>query len=450
IWLPLVLCFVERSLRAPAPRRYTLAAFAGVALAMQALAVHVQVCVFTVLAVFPYLGWRVLFRDTIRAPLPGRLLIGTGLAMVLGLVAAGMSAVQVLPLLDMADRAARGHGISLEAATINSVTPYRLLTILFPHLLRRPDGVSFGYWVDWEVTVYVGVPTLFFAAVAILLRRDRYAVFFALLAGVSLVLAMGRYGPPWGVLVTRDLLGDHGLRSPGRFAFLWSFGMAALAGFGVDWLAGRRAGTGRLSRWSRLTFAVLSVALAGVAAGALLAVREARQWLMAHPDAARAWLDRHFVAFDSTAGLSATADEAYRNLVASLDPANPETAVWALSLLAGFVLLVAWFLVRAKSQLRPALRPLTVAVVALPLLSAVPVHPQAPMAAIEPNSGAAQFLRRRLASPDVSAGRRPLYRTYAAQPLYLDQADVEPNALLPLGIDEAGGYSSLSTESNLA
>ncbi|HEX2185853.1 MAG TPA: hypothetical protein VHN78_10150, partial [Chloroflexota bacterium] len=225
IWLPLTLHFVERALRTPGPRRPLLASFAGVALAMQALAVHVQVCLFTGLAVLAYLGWRVLCGPVPSPPKPlsiwekGRTGMGIGAAM--GATAAGLCAVQLLPLLDLAERSARGHGISLTAATINSVTPFRLLTILFPHLLTYPDGASFGYWVPWEVTVDVGLPSLFLAAIALLARRDRYVAFFALLAGLALVLATGRYGPPWVVQLTQEILGRHGLRSPGRFAFLW-------------------------------------------------------------------------------------------------------------------------------------------------------------------------------------------------------------------------------------
>ena len=54
--------------------------------------------------------------------------------------------------------------------------------MLFPHLLSRPDGSNFGYWVSWEVTVYVGVPVLLLALLAVALRHDRYVTFFALLA----------------------------------------------------------------------------------------------------------------------------------------------------------------------------------------------------------------------------------------------------------------------------
>ena len=340
IWLPLALCFVERALRVsgprPAGRRATLAAFAGVALAMQALAVHVQVCVFTALTVFPYLAWRSL------VPRP-RLLAGLQIGAVMGLVGAGLAAVQLLPLLDLAARSARGPGIATEAATINSVTPFRLLTVLFPHLLSRPDGSNFGYWVSWEVTVYVGVPVLLLALLAVALRHDRYVTFFALLAPVALLLSTGRYGPDWVVLVTEHLLGAHGLRSPGRFAFLWSFGAAVLAGYGADWLD-RQGGRGRGRWWRGSGSAPCALLLGAGAAGLLLVVREGRRWLLAEPAAARAWLERHYLAFDPSVGLKVGAEEVRQHLLAALDPRAPQTVVWGLGVVAGCALLVLWAL----------------------------------------------------------------------------------------------------------
>src|SRR5262245_20241406 len=216
VWLPLVLCFLERGLRVAGARRYLLGAFAGVGLAMQALAVHVQVCLFTALAVFAYLGWRTLFPAPAsvgggRVRLPCRVLRGLGVGAVAGVVAAGLAAVQVLPLLALAARSMRGPGITPGAATINSVTPFRLLTVFFPHLLSHPDGTGYGHWVAWDVTVYVGVPTLLLALLAVFVRRDRTVVFFAVLAVLALGLATGRYGPPWVVQVTQHLLGEHGL-----------------------------------------------------------------------------------------------------------------------------------------------------------------------------------------------------------------------------------------------
>ena len=453
VWLPLALAFVERGVCAPTPQRYRYAVFGGVALAVQALAVHVQVCLFTALAVFPYLGWRALWRSPIRAHLLDRIGISIVMAILLGLTAFGLAAAQLLPLLDHADRSARGHGIGLSAATINSVTPFRLLTVLFPELLRRPDGFPFGYWVDWDVTVYVGLPALLFALVAVLLRRDAFTTYFALLAAGALLLSMGRYGPPWVVAVTRDLLGEHGLRSPGRFAFLWSFGIAALAGFGVDWLTRarwpRRAG--------RLWLGLVAGALAGVTAGLLLTAHAARLWLTQNPDRAIAWIERQFMSFDRTVKLRITPPDAYASLLATLDPALPTFRLWLLSLIGAYALFVAWCVVRPTAHrrlqrvLRPLLGALSALLVAGPLIAiSARAHPAEPIAAVEPNSKATAFLRQELAPASAAAEQRPLARVYAGQAVYLGRTDVEPNALLPLGVQEAGGYSSLSSERHMA
>ena len=453
VWLPLALYFVERGVCAPAPERYRHAAFAGVALAVQWLAVHVQVCVFTALVVFPYLGWRAVW----RSPLGGHVLDRVGVALVMGLTAGavmvGLSAVQLLPLLDVAAASARGHGIDLSAATINSVTPFRLLTVLFPELLRRPDGLPFGRWVDWDVTVYVGLPALLFGLVAVLLRRDGLTTFFVLLAGGALVLSMGRYGPPWVVAVTRDLLGDHGLRSPGRFAFLWSFGVAVLAGLGVDWLA-RARWPRKAGRW---WLGIVGGALAGAGAGLVAAARTGRIWLTEHPQEAVGWLEQQFITFDRTVKAKVTPGEAYTSLLAALDSSQPALRVWLASLVGGYAVFVAWCLVRATPQrwtqrtLRPALGVLSALVIAMPLVVAAQrAHPVDAIAAVEPNSGAAEALRAALAPAGVPEAQRPLARVYAAQSVYLGRTDVEPNALMPLGVQEAGGYSSLSSERHLA
>ena len=455
VWLPLVLLFLERAVRAPGAGRYRLGAFAGVGLAMQALAVHVQVCVFTALAVFPYLAWRSLFPGPgagLGRRLPGRLLRGAGVGAAAGAVAAGLAAAQVLPLLDLAGRSARGPGITAEAATINSVTPFRLLTVLFPHLLTRPDGTAYGYWVSWEVTVYVGLPTLLLALLALLVRRDRYVVFFAALALLALVLATGRYGPEWSAAVTERILGPHGLRSPGRFAFLWSFGVAVLAGTGATWLD-RRAGAVLAGRWAGAGYAAVCALLGVGVAGLLLAVRAARAYLLAEPAATAAWLERSYLAFDAAGRPAGGAADIYRHLLVALDPRTPATTVWALSVVAGYTLLVLWplLLARPARPTRAGLRALTVVAVAVPLLAAAErAHPEAPVGAISPRSDAAAFLRDRLAPPGGDPAARPLARVYTSQPVYLDHFDVEPNALLPLGVQEAWGYSSLSSESGLA
>src|SRR5581483_2392020 len=170
---------------------------------------------------------------------------------------------------------------------------------------------------------------------------------------------------------------------------------------------------------------------------------------------------RHYLGFDRSAPLRATVDDAYKGLQAALSPANPETAVWALSIVGGYGLLVAWFVTRHRSAAGAsgarqrvalaALRLATLALVALPLLDlAARSHPVESAAAIAADSPATAYLQSQLAPPGLPPDQRPLYRVYTSQPTYLRHTDIEPNQLLPLGIQEALGYSSLNTSTSLA
>ncbi|HEX2185365.1 MAG TPA: hypothetical protein VHN78_07655, partial [Chloroflexota bacterium] len=247
-------------------------------------------------------------------------------------------------------------------------------------------------------------------------------------------------------------------------------GMAALAGYGVDWLerslGARRCGaavtTGqrwpRLASFSRRWAAPAGVAGLGLATAALLAAPLlARLWLLEHPVAAREWLQRHYLAFDRTVQLRTSVDEVYHSLLVALHPATPATGVWLVSLLGTTLLVALWLVARrlpagAPTRLvRPALRGATLLLVALPLLaSREHIHPAVPTTALEPQSGAVAYLRQQLTPPGAAPEARPLYRVYTSQPVYLYRFDVEPNVLLPLGIQEAGGYSSLDNDTHLA
>jgi hypothetical protein len=212
----------------------------------------------------------------------------------------------------------------------------------------------------------------------------------------------------------------------------------------------------------RAWVAVVVAVLGGVGAGMLLAVRAARAWVGAHPAETQRWLEQTYMAFDRTSRLPVPADGAYRGITQALSASNPATVVWVLSVAGGYAVLVAWFLSsrrRARAGRRGwlaavqrgGLRALTVGMVALPLLGAAEwAHPAAAFRTIEPEAGSARYLQAQLAPPGTVADQRPLYRVYTSQPLYLGQTDVEPNVLLPTGIQEAGGYSSLSTTINLA
>lgn len=148
-WLPLVLTFLERSATAAALPRYRFAAFAGVALAMQGLAVHIQVVVLTAAFGALYLAYRIAWNSggaltpywahpRWAAPLRlvGRGLLLTTLGSVWGVVGLGLAAVQLLPLYELSRFSLRSYGLDLSNAAINSLPREHLVTLVFPHLFK--------------------------------------------------------------------------------------------------------------------------------------------------------------------------------------------------------------------------------------------------------------------------------------------------------------------------
>jgi membrane protein YfhO len=141
---------------------------------------------------------------------------------VCGLLAIGLSAIQVLPTLEWI-----------------SLMQKDRLTILWPPLeLHAAYGwvsrdmlrgqTSAGVWIP-EGAAYVGMITLLLAPVGFLHRSKRYAVFFAGLVVVGVCLAYGIQPLQWLSSHTPVLAGLKNW----RLIFAASFGLAALAGLGL-------------------------------------------------------------------------------------------------------------------------------------------------------------------------------------------------------------------------
>jgi len=144
----------------------------------------------------------------------------------------GLAALSLLPAVEMV-RHTRRVALSYAEAARYSLPPAALIGFLVPDLFGR--GVT-GFWAPWpRVEVgYLGVLPLLLAAVALLLRRDdRRVRFFALLAVLSLLLALGEH-TPLHRLAYAVVPGFRNLRAPARFTVLADFALAALAALGLD------------------------------------------------------------------------------------------------------------------------------------------------------------------------------------------------------------------------
>ncbi len=284
-WAPLFFCAVEKIIDKPTPGWVLVAILA---LAMQLLAGYPGYVLMTglvaaglVVARLGERGWRGRARSDAgsdvaggggQAGSGGSLAASLGALLAIGVGAAALAAVQLLTGLATAQESLRAGGVEYDWAATYSLPPENLLTLFVPAILG--DVLTVPYWgrtFFWDANLFFGVVTLALAALGATApgrARARRGVIVLIFA--TLVLALGRHTPLHRLLF-EWLPGFAQLRAPSKFSSFTVFGVALLAGLGVDRLLGAGGGTRRvalgLGLFSLMLF--LGAALVGslVAAG---------------------------------------------------------------------------------------------------------------------------------------------------------------------------------------
>jgi hypothetical protein len=154
-------------------------------------------------------------------------------AAVVAVVGLGISAVQLLPFLQLTLNSQRLAGGGFEFATEFSFPPAHLITLLLPEFFGEPTRI--GYWsvpTFEELSYYAGVLSLLGLVLAI--RRPTSLTWFYLaLMFFGLMLALGNYGVLYRLLDQLSLP-LHLMRAPARAAVLYIFAVSALLGHGIS------------------------------------------------------------------------------------------------------------------------------------------------------------------------------------------------------------------------
>jgi hypothetical protein len=262
-WFPLLLLLWDLRSRAQWPALLG----AGVTVGLGLLAGHTQSSYISMAglgayALLPALLelWRVRGKGMGRAQL-GPLAV---VLLHLGLVAAvgiALAAIQLVPTWELARLSIRSGGLSYREAIAFSMKPLpRLLwhALLPPWGRNLPDVFGGDYYTEY--LAYIGVMPLVLAAIAVvswLLRvvRDRSLALHegdatakgktmvrptaqvTALAVLGFALALGGYNPLYWVLY-KVVPGFNLFRVPARWLLLYAFGMAMLAGVGLQQVQG--------------------------------------------------------------------------------------------------------------------------------------------------------------------------------------------------------------------
>jgi len=139
-----------------------------------------------------------------------------------------LSAAQLLPTLELSQHSLRGGGLALREALSFSLHPQLLARALLPGYSRSLFS---------EFVAYPGLVGL--ALMFVGLKREPTRMALLLLAAVGLAFALGAFDPLYALLAAFPPFNL--FRVPARWLFLFAFGVALLAGFGLDALKHRRS-----------------------------------------------------------------------------------------------------------------------------------------------------------------------------------------------------------------
>ncbi|MBN2058660.1 MAG: YfhO family protein [Candidatus Saganbacteria bacterium] len=261
VWLPLVLLVYDSLLK-----QRTFLKIAGLAslLALQFLGGEPTIVFVTV---FLLVAYAIVFAASRQACLSGLLCLAGA-----GLIALGLTAVQLLPFLELAGYSDRVARTAYGLITMRSFPPRELINFIFPYFFGNQavfggmtETIIGKNFQDWLISPYLGILPLVLVFFAFAKRRKK-AFFFLAAAVIALLLAFGKYTPLYYVIYLMP--GFSLIRYPVKYLFLLNFSLVVLAAFGFERLmflvAEQREHLGRLAGYLLwLLLGMLGVFLAG-------------------------------------------------------------------------------------------------------------------------------------------------------------------------------------------
>lgn len=260
VWLPLILlCYqnylIKGSLRA--------LVFTSVCLAMMFLGGGVEILYGTFILIFILLFFPDPFGVGITPPPLKKRLFSFGLVLMLFLL---LSAVQLLPFLELLFKSIRSGGLSYQEAITWSLGFKDMLQFLIPDLYGYGSSME-RYWGNqsWLKTIYLGIIP-FALSIFFILQKRRKALPFLIIILASLTLSFGGNTPIYKFLYNYFPF-LNSIRYPVKFLFIFTFLVSIMAGMGYDGLCrqidDRNRETKRIIR-SFLVFSVLAAFVWGM------------------------------------------------------------------------------------------------------------------------------------------------------------------------------------------
>lgn len=246
-WIPLIFLCLDRLSGNP-QWKWILVGIA--AFSMQILAGHPQYVYYTAIVSALYVALKIIF-------FPREKPLSISLLAILSVFLGGVSlcAVQILTGIEAAGESVRAGGVPYGFASMFSLPPENLLTLVFPNLFG--DLLFNPYWgrtYYWESNLFIGVGGLTLALYALVKggRRERLVGFIIF---ICLVLALGARTPLFDVFYVY-LPGFNQFRGTAKFVFFVDMFISFLSGAGLHLLV-----SGSRKEMGKITFCLLCCAV---------------------------------------------------------------------------------------------------------------------------------------------------------------------------------------------
>ncbi len=229
IWLPLVLLCIELQIK---KQKFIFTILTGIAVAMMILAGHSQMTFFSLFVIFLYFLFRniVYYQSSHSVSRFFLISLNFFLALVIGIA---LSAIQLLPTLELSSYTLRQAGTDYEFSSSFSIPIPQLVSFVFPHAFGSPlINDWWGRGNFGEFTGYFGILLLLLAPLSFV-YRNKYTLIFWILAFLTILIAIGKYGFFYQFIYTY-VPGFNRFRVPARFLYIFAFSVTILGGFGAS------------------------------------------------------------------------------------------------------------------------------------------------------------------------------------------------------------------------
>ena len=232
IWLPLLLLMLDISLRT---RRTFYILLTSVLVSIQFLAGHPQYFYYSLITLFAYTIF-VCWNSEYPTNKLKEIGLGLGIFIFIIVTAALLSAIQILPSLELAEHSIRKF-LSYKFFCVYFFPFENIVTLLIPTFFGdSTSSVYWGKWDIWETCLYIGIMPLVLVCTSLFTnsKKRSYVLFFFAIAILSMVCAFGNNIPPIFRFLYQFVPGFNMFRGISKFIFITGISLSILAGFGLD------------------------------------------------------------------------------------------------------------------------------------------------------------------------------------------------------------------------